>query len=157
MYNTLGFDPLEDNYDGKSISDLSAQVKQHFEETEKESIKIKYNLFGNQTKVSVKIDGVPNEAMQAQMKAQLVAMLARNQIVNDDVNGLPLTFSLKRNTNLAIEKASWDIQLRDKTGKVQSAAYSTKMPEKSRNSVVEATLIAAATSQINTMKTSFRI
>ena len=153
LYNTLGFDPLEDNYDGKSISDLSAQVKQHFEETEKESIKLKSNLFGNQTKVSVKIDGVPNEAMQAQMKAQLVAMLARNQIVNDDVNGLPLTFSLKRNTNLAIEKASWDIQLRDKTGKVQSAAYSTKMPEKSRDSVVEATLIAAATSQINTMKT----
>ena len=154
LYNTLGFDPLEDNYDGKSISDLSAQVKQHFEETEKDSLKLKSNLFGNQAKVSIKIDGVPDLAMHKQMKAQLVSLLARNQIVSDDASGLPLTFILKRDTNLAIEKASWDIQLSDKNGKVQqSAAYSTKMPEKSRDSVVEATLIAAATSQINTMKT----
>lgn len=154
LYNTLGFDPLEDNYDGNSISDLSAKVKAHFNETEQESLKMKSNLFGNQTKVSIKIDGVPNQAMQAQMKTQLAALLARNQIVIDDVNGLPLTFSLKRDTNLAIEKANWDIQLSDKAGNIQqSAAYTTKMPEKSRDSVIQATLIAAATSQINTMKT----
>lgn len=154
LYNTLGFDPLEDNYNGDSIADLSAKVRAHFNETEQDSVKMKSNLFGNQTKVSIKIDGVPDQAMHAQMKAQLVALLARNQIVSDDVNGLPLTFSLKRDTNLAIEKANWDIQLSDKGGKVQqSTAYSTKMPEKSRDSVVEATLIAAATSQINTMKT----
>lgn len=154
LYNTLGFDPLEDNYNGDSIADLSAKVKTHFNETEQDSLKMKSNLFGNQTKVSIIIDGVTNHAMHTQMKTQLVALLARNQIINDDINGLPLTFSLKRDTNLAIEKASWDIQLSDKAGKVQqSAAYSTKMPEKSRDSVVQATLIAAATSQINTMKT----
>jgi hypothetical protein len=154
LYNTLGFDPLEDNYDGNSIADLSAKVKTHFDETEKDSLKMKSNLFGNQTKVSIKIDGVPNQAMHTQMKAQLVTLLARNQIVNDDINGLPLTFSLKRDTSLAIEKASWAIQLSDKKGKVtQTAAYATKMPEKSRDSIVEATLIAAATSNINTMKT----
>ena len=154
LYNTLGFDPLEDNYNGDSIADLSAKVKTHFNETEQDSLKMKSNLFGNQTKVSIIIDGVTNHAMHTQMKTQLVALLARNQIINDDINGLPLTFSLKRDTKLAIEKARWDIQLSDKAGKVQqSAAYSTKMPEKSRDSVVQATLIAAATSQINTMKT----
>jgi outer membrane protein TolC len=154
LYNTLGFDPLEDNYQGDSIADLSAKVKAHFQETEAESLKMKSNLFGNLTKVSIKIDGVQDKAMHAQMKQQLVALLARNQIINDEANGLPLTFSLKVANNLAIDKASWDIKLSDKQGKVtQTAAYATKMPEKSRDSIVEATLIAAATSNINTMKT----
>ncbi len=154
LYNTLGFDPLEDNYGDNSISDLSAKVRQHFDETEQDSLKMKSNLFGNQTKVSVNIEGVKDKALHAQMKQKLVTLLARNQIVSDDVNGLPLTFSLKVNNDLAIDKANWAIQLRDKAGKVtQTAAYATKMPEKSRDSIVEATLIAAATSNLSTMKT----
>ncbi len=153
LYNTLGFDPLEDNYDGNSIGELTGKVKQHFEETEKEELKMKSNLFGNLTKVSVNIEGVPDKAVHAAMQQQLIALLARNQIVHDAA-GLPLTFSLKRDTNLAIEKMSWAIELSDKQGRVrQSANYVTKMPEKSRDSVLQATLIAAATSQLSTMKT----
>ena len=151
LYNTLGFDPLEDNYDGNSITELTDKVKQHFDETEKESLKMKSNLFGNQTKVAVNVEGVPDN-MRAEMRKQLIALLARNQIVHDEA-GLPLTFSLKRDTTLAIEKMTWDIKLSDKQGKVQkSAAYMTKMPENSRDSILQATLIAAATSQLDTMK-----
>ncbi len=152
LYNTLGFDPLEDNYDGNSITELTDKVKQHFGETEKESLKMKSNLFGNQTKVAVNIEGVPDNAARTEMRKQLIELLARNQIVHDEA-GLPLTFSLKRDTNLAIEKMTWDIKLSDKKGKVQkSAAYMTKMPENSRDSILQATLIAAATSQLTTMK-----
>lgn len=151
LYNTLGFDPLEDNYDGNSITELTDKVKQHFDETEKESLKMKSNLFGNQTKVAVNIEGVPDN-MRNEMRKQLIVLLARHQIVHDE-GGLPLTFSLKRDTTLAIEKMTWDIKLSDKQGKVQkSAAYMTKMPENSRDSILQATLIAAATSQLTTMK-----
>lgn len=153
LYNTLGFDPLEDNYDGNSIADLTAKVKQHFDETEQESLKMKSNLFGNQTKVSVNIQGVKDAKLQQMMKDKLITLLARNQIIHDDA-GMPLTFSLKRDITLAIEKASWNIQLSDKSGKVtQRVNYATKIPEKSRDSVLEATLIAAATSQLSEMKT----
>lgn len=153
LYNTLGFDPLEDNYGGNSISDLTGRVKQHFEETETESLKMKSNLFGNQAKVAVNIEGAPNKAVQAAMQQALIALLARNHIVHDAA-GLPLTFSLQRDTHLAIEKASWAIRLSDKQGKVyHSAAYTTKMPENSRDAVLQASLIAAATSQLGTMKT----
>jgi outer membrane protein TolC len=152
LYNTLGFDPLEDNYGDASIADLSARVKEHFEETEKESIKMKSNLFGNQTKVSVNIKGVQDKQLEAAMRQKLVNLLARNNIAHD-ASGLPLTFSLKRDTNLAIEKASWNIELADAKGKsIEKAAYTTKMPEQSRSSIVEATLIAAATSNISQMK-----
>ena len=152
LYNTLGFDPLEDNFDGNTIPELTHRVKQHLEETEQDSLKLKSNLFGNQTKVSIKIEGVNDKVLQAHMTHQLITLLARNQII-DDANGMPLTFSLKRESNLALEKASWAIQLSDKQGQVtHNATYSTKIPEKSRNSVLEATLIAAATSQLSTMK-----
>ena len=73
--------------------------------------------------------------------------------MNDAQHGLPLTFSLKRDNKLAIDKANWSINLGDKAGKVvQTAEYSTKIPEKSRDSVLESTLIAAATSKLNDMK-----
>ena len=154
LYNTLGFDPLEDNFDGNTISELTNRVKTHLDESEKESLKMKSNLFGNQTKVSVNVEGVKNQALSAQMKDKLIGLLARNQIVNDDLNGMPLTFNLKIDNHLAIDKANWSIKLADKQGKItQTAAYATKIPEKSRDSVVEATLIAAATSQLSNMKT----
>ena len=154
LYNTLGFDPLEDNFDGNSISELSLRVKEHLQETEQDSLKMKSNLFGNQTKVSLKIEGVKDARLQKQMKEKLLALLARNQIVNDDAGGIPVTFSLKRDTTLAIEKANWSIQLGSKKDKTsQTANYITKIPENSRDSVLESTLIAAATSQLSTMKT----
>ena len=154
LYNTLGFDPLEDNYAGSNVAELSQRVKAHFNETETEALKMKSNLFGNQTKVSIKVKGVQDAALQKQMQVKLVELFARNQIVSDEMNGMPLIFSLTRDNQLAIDKANWSIQLADKAGKVtQTAAYTTKIPEKSRDSVVEATLIAAATSQLNTMKT----
>lgn len=153
LYNTLGFDPLEDNFEGADIAELSARVKAHFTQTEKDALKMKSNLFGDQTKVSVNIKGVKNAALKNKMQTKLVALLARNNIKHDAA-GMPLTFSLKRNTKLSIEKAQWAIDLTDASGQqVQSAAYATKMPEHSRASVVEATLIAAATSNLGKMKT----
>lgn len=154
LYNTLGFDPLEDNYQNDSIAQLAGRVKSHLQETEQDSLKMKSNLFGNSTKVSLKVEGIEDAQLQKQMTEKLISLLARNQIVNDVENGMPLTFSLKRDNKLAIEKADWKINLSDKEGKVvQTAEYTTKIPEKSRNSVLESTLIAAATSKLSDMKT----
>ena len=154
LYNTLGFDPLADNYQGDSVVQLASRVKAYLQETEQDSLKMKSNLFGNSATVSLKIDGIQDLALQKQMTEKLVALLARNQIVNDAKNGMPLTFSLTRDNKLAIDKANWQIKLGDKKGKVvQTAEYTTKMPEKSRDSVLESTLIAAATSRLSDMKT----
>jgi hypothetical protein len=154
LYNTVGFDPLEDNYQSDSVAELASRVKAHFSETEQDSLKMKSNLFGNQTKISLKIEGVHDAKLQKQMTENLIALLARNQIVNDAENGMPLTFSLKRDNKLAIDKANWQIKLGDKAGNhVQSTNYITKIPENSRNSVLESTLIAAATSKLSDMKT----
>lgn len=154
LYNTLGFDPLEDDYGNNSISKLSARVKQHLEETEKESLKMKSNLFGNSTSVSVNIKGIDNAQQRQQLKEKVSIVLARNQIPQSN-DGVPLTFNLKRdNNNLAIDKVNWLIQFNENAGKAQKKVeYVTKIPENSRDSVLEATLIAAITSQLSTVKT----
>ena len=157
LYNSLGFDPLQDDFDGNSISQLASRIKQHINDENSDSLKFKSNLFGNSAKVSVRIEGIEEPALHAQVKQSLVALLGRHEIVNDDAAGLPLSFSLKRETNLAVERTDWSIRLSDQAGKIsESADFVTKIPEKSRNSVIEATLLAAATLNLPAMKSWLR-
>ena len=153
LYNSLGFDPLQDDFDGNSISQLASRIKQHINDENTDSLKFKSNLFGNSNKVSVRVEGIEEPALNARIKQSLVALLDRHEIVNDEVAGLPLSFSLKRDTSLAVERTDWSIRLSDKTGQISdSAEFMTKIPEKSRDSVIEATLLAAATFNLPAMK-----
>lgn len=149
LYNTLGFDPLEDNYENNSVSELSQRVKQHLQETETSALKMKSNLFGNSTSVSIKIEGVKNTALKENMTKKLTALLARNQIVQNAESGVPLTFKLNRSNKLDIDQAVWQINVSNKGKVTNTAEYTTKIPENSRHSVLESTLIAAATSRLN--------
>ena len=153
MYNTLGFDPLEDNFDGKTIPAIADLVKKGLNEEATDGLKMKSNLFGASTKVSVQIKGIESPQLAQQLKQNLVTMLERNQVANDDAVGLPLVFTLRRDTTLAIDKADWAIRFGDRQGRIlEGADYATKIPEISRNSVIESTLIAAATSHLSAMK-----
>lgn len=153
MYNTLGFDPLEDNFDGKTIPAIAELIKKGLSEEATDGLKMRSNLFGNTTKVSIQINGIESPQLTHQLKQNLVTMLERNQVVNDDALGLPLVFTLRRDTTLSIDKADWAIRLSDRQGRVVDGAdYATKIPEISRNSVIESTLIAAATSNLSVMK-----
>ena len=153
MYNTLGFDPLEDNFDGKTIPAIAELIKKGLSEEATDGLKMRSNLFGNTTKVSIQINGIESPQLTHQLKQNLVTMLERNQVVNDDALGLPLVFTLRRDTTLSIDKADWAIRLGDRQGRVVDGAdYATKIPEISRNSVIESTLIAAATSNLSVMK-----
>lgn len=152
LYTSLGFDPFEYNFEGQSIAELSEKVKQHFEETESHTLKMKSNLFKEPSIVSIQLQGVQDAALKANMQTELEALLNRNNIEHD-ANGLPLTFSLQRDTKLSVDKAEWAINLKDSAGQtVDSTAYSTKMPEDSRASTIQASLIAAATSKLTEMK-----
>lgn len=153
LYNSLGFDPIQDDFDGNSVAQLANRIKQHIDEESRESLRFKSNLFGSTTKVSVRIEGVEEPALKARMKTTLLGLLNRNDIAHDDAAGLPLSFSLSRNTALAVERTDWSIRLADKDGKVSdSSDFMTKIPENSRDSVVEATLIAAATANLPAVK-----
>lgn len=149
LYNTLGFDPLPDDFDGNDLQALTERVRAHLKATEQDTLKMTSNLFGHAPSVSVRLVGVDNPVMNVRMKAQISELLARNQVEVDASNGVPVTFTLSREAKDSLENASWSIVLADAKGKVKGEArHASTLPTNSRNTAYEATLVAAVTSKL---------
>jgi outer membrane protein TolC len=153
LYNTLGFDPLPDDFEGNALPQLTERVRVHLKATEEDSLRMTSNLFGYAPAVSVRLVGVDDPVMNVRMKAQISELLTRNQVDIDTPNGIPMTFSLQRERKDGLEKANWSIVLRDSKGSQKGAAHQTStMPENARNSAYEASLVAAVTSKLPQMR-----
>ena len=77
LYSSLGFDPLDDNFEGNDIPTLTGRVREHLKLTEQDTLKMTSNLFGYAPSVSVRLVGVDDSVMQVRMKAQIHEMLVR--------------------------------------------------------------------------------
>ena len=149
LYNTLGFDPLPDDFDGNDLSVLTERVRAHLKATEQDTLKMTSNLFGHVPSVSVVLAGVENPVMNVRMKAQISELLARNQVEVDASNGIPVTFTLSREAKDSLENANWSIRLADARGNVKGEArHASTLPVNSRSTAYEATLVAAVTSRL---------
>lgn len=153
LYNTLGFDPLPDDFEGNALPQLTERVRVHLKSTEEDSLKMTSVLFGFAPAVSVRLVGVSDPVMQVRMRAQINELLTRNQVDVDAPNGLPMTFSLQREPRDGLEKASWSIELKDAKGAIKGqTTQATTMPADSRNSAYEASLVSAVTSKLPQMR-----
>jgi outer membrane protein TolC len=153
LYNTLGFDPLPDDFDGNDLALLTERVRGHLRATEQDTLKMTSNLFGHAPSVSVRLVGVENPVLNVRMKAQISELLARNQVEVDASNGIPVTFTLARESKDSLENAKWSIKLADSSGKVKGEAWHASMlPAQARNTAYEATLVAALTSKLPQLK-----
>lgn len=153
LYNTLGFDPLPDNFEGDDLARLTDRVRQHLHSTEKDVFRMQSNLFGTLPAVSIHLAGVSDAASQVRMKAQMLDLLARNHVAVDDKGGMPMTFALQRDTRNGLEKATWSIALADAQGRiVGSAEHSATLPGNARAATYEAALTAAATQTVPQMQ-----
>ncbi len=152
LYNTLGFDPLEDNYSKSTISELSNRIKTHITQTQTSALAFESHLFNQPETVHVKIEGVNNPEQVSKMKSQVIQLLARNNIQHQE-QAQPLVFKLDQKNHLSIDKTQWRIQMQDAQGKpVELSSYETKIPSGSRASVLESSLLAAATFKLNEVK-----
>lgn len=152
LYNTLGFDPLEDNYNKSTIADLSKRIKTHITQTQTSALAFQSHLFNQPETVNVKIEGVNNPEQVSKMKSQVIELLARNNSQHQE-QAQPLVFKLDQKNHLSIDKTQWHIQLHDAKGKpIELASYETKIPTGSRPSVLESSLIAAATFKLGEVK-----
>ena len=152
LYNTLGFDPLPDDFDGNDLPKLTERVREHLRATEKDMYKMQSNLFSALPAVSVRLAGVNDATSQVRMKAQIVELLSRNSFVIDDRKGMPITFALQREARNGLEKANWTIALANGEGRMLgSANYTATVPGDARPSTYEAALVAAATQAVPQM------
>lgn len=149
LQNTLGFDPLADDFEGNDLPVLTERVRTHLNTIQKDAFKMSSNLFGFNPNVSIRLDGVTDPVTKVRMTAQLSELFTRNQMVVDPKDGAPITFRLTTQPNGSLEKISWSMQVVDRKGQVKgNADYSTSAPHHARQTVYEAALVAAVTSKL---------
>ena len=148
LYNTLGFDPLPDNFEDDTLEILTGRIREHIKATE-DSLRMTSNLFGHLPTVSIAFIGVEDPVMQVRMKAQVAVLLARHQIDLDADSGFPFVLTLQSIQNDEIETAYWRLVLEDHKGmNKKSAKFVTTIPSNSRDLAYESALIAAVTSTL---------
>lgn len=156
LYNSLGFDPIADDFQGKDLTQLTQQVRTHLQATEKDAFALSSNLFGRAPSAAVKITGFTDPVQQVRIAALAKDFLARHQIESHDEEGIPLELSFESGERLGLERADWTLRLKDSEGVVrQEARFTTTMPQNSRPSVLESSLVAALNANLKNVKNWF--
>lgn len=152
LYNTLGFDPIADDFEGNDLAQLTERVKGHLQATEKDAFSLSSNLFGRAAAVNVNLAGIQDPVQQVRMKALVTELLGRHQIATDAKDGVPLKLEFTSAESNGVEKAAWTLRLTDESGKPQQARFATTIPANARASVYESSLMAALNANLGDIK-----
>lgn len=152
LYNTLGFDPIADDFGNNDLPKLTERVKTHLQATEKDAFALSSNLFGRAASVNVNLAGIQDPVQQVRMKALVTELLGRHHIETNGQDGVPLKLEFASAESNGVEKASWTVKLTDESGKPQQARFATTIPANARASVYESSLMAALNANLGDIK-----
>lgn len=153
LYNSLGFDPIADDFETNDLPTLSQRVRAHLQATEKDAFSLSSNLFGRAPSVNVQLAGIQDPVQQVRMKVMVNELLARHQIETDDSKGIPMELTFQSTEQGGIEKAAWTLKMMDGSGQVkQQARFATTIPSNARKSVYESSLMAAMNANLGDIK-----
>src|SRR5690606_14821066 len=138
LYNTLGFDPIADDFENNDLTALTERVRSHLKTAEKGAFEMSSNLFGRAPSVNVHLAGITDPVQNVRMKALVTELLARNDITTtDSTDATPLTLAYHAVGNNGLDKATWTVGMTDEAGQPQQARFATTIPSNSRTSVYE--------------------
>jgi hypothetical protein len=157
LYNSLGFDPIADDFEANDLGTLTQRVAAHLKATEKDAFSMSSNLFGQATVVNLQLAGISDPVQQVRMKALVSQLLARHQIATDPKAGVPLNLSFQAAGRNGVEKASWTLNVTDDAGQAQQARFATTIPTDARPSVYESSLVAALNANLGELKTWLKV
>lgn len=153
LYNTLGFDPIADDFDANELPVLTQRVRTHLQASEKDAFSMSSNLFGRVATVNVQLAGIEDPVQKVRMKALVTELLARHDITTTDkVEGKPLTLAFESAGSNGLERATWTVNVTDEAGQKQQARFATTIPSNSRKSVYESSLVAALNANLGDIK-----
>lgn len=152
LYNTLGFDPIADDFEGNDLNTLTQRVRAHLKATESDAFVMSSNLFGRPAVVNVQLEGIQDPVQKVRMKALVTELLARHQIGTDATQGTPLHLAFESAGRNGVEKATWTLNLTDEAGQSQRARFATTIPLNARASVYESSLMAAMNAHLGELK-----
>ena len=113
LYNTLGFDPIADDFEANDLGTLSQRVKAHLQAAEKDAFALSSNLFGRAPSVQIKLAGISDPVQQVRMRAVATELLARHHIEVDAQQGTPLELAFESGLSNGLQRASWTLNLQD--------------------------------------------
>lgn len=158
LYNSLGFDPIADDFEGNDLQQLTQRVAQHLQATQKDAFAMSSNLFGQAPVVSVQLAGIQDPVQRVRMTALVKDVLSRHQIEADDQRGVPLQLSFDSDRRPGVERASWTVKLMDDSAQVRrQARFDTTIPADARASVYESSLVAALNANLGSIKSWLQI
>ena len=157
LYNTLGFDPIADDFEGNDLDTLTQRVRAHLKATESDAFVMSSNLFGRPAVVSVRLEGIQDPVQKVRMTALVTELLARHQIGTDAQQGTPLHLAFESAGRNGVEKATWTLNLTDEAGQSQRARFATTLPLNARASVYESSLMAAMNSHLGELKSWLKV
>ena len=158
LYNSLGFDPIADDFEGNDLQQLTQRVAQHLQATQKDAFAMSSNLFGQAPVVSVQLAGIQDPVQRVRMTALVKDVLSRHQIEADDQRGVPLQLSFDSDRRPGVERASWTVKLMGDSAQVrQQARFDTTIPADARASVYESSLVAALNANLGSIKSWLQI
>jgi outer membrane protein TolC len=152
LYNTLGFDPIADDFEGNDLDTLTQRVRAHLKASQTDAFVMSSNLFGRPAVVSVRLEGIQDPVQKVRMTALVTELLARHQIGTDAQQGTPLLLAFESAGGNGVEKATWTLNLTDEAGQSQRARFATTIPLNARASVYESSLMAAMNSHLGELK-----
>lgn len=152
LYNTIGFDPIADDFEGNDIGALTQRIKAHLQAVDKDAFALSSNLFGRAPTVNLNLAGIEDPVQQVRMKALASELLARHHIGIDAKDGVPLTLAYQAQAANGVQKASWTLQVTDEAGQAQQARFATTIPANARASVYESSLMAALNANLGEIK-----
>jgi outer membrane protein TolC len=156
LYNSLGFDPINDDFNDNDLGQLTQRVRGHLQATEKGAFSMSSNLFGRAPSVALQLNGITDPVQKVRMTALVKDLLARHQIEADDQAGTPLHIAFESGQRLGLERAAWTMRMLDADGAVKKEArFDTTMPQDARRSVYESSLTAALNANMSDLKNWF--
>lgn len=153
LYNSLGFDPLADDFEANDLKQLTARVAEHLKASQQDAFVMSSNLFGRAPVVSVRLAGIEDPVQKVRMTALVKDVLSRHQIEADDQKGVPLELSFDSRQRAGVDRASWTVRLLDESQvEPRQARFDTTIPSNARASVYEASLVAALTANLDSIR-----
>lgn len=153
LYNSLGFDPLADDFEANDLKQLTARVAEHLKASQQDAFVMSSNLFGRAPVVSVRLAGIEDPVQKVRMTALVKDVLSRHQIEADDQKGVPLELSFDSRRRAGVDRASWTVRLLDESQvEPRQARFDTTIPSNARASVYEASLVAALTANLDSIR-----
>ncbi|GAA6140184.1 TolC family protein [Hydrogenophaga sp. 5NK40-0174] len=154
LYNSVGFDPIADDFEDNNLQELTTRVGQHLNAVQQDAFSMSSNLFGRAPSVRLDLAGIEDPIQQVRMKAMVAELLNRHDIETEGGQGQSLRLSFASTPTNGVERASWTLGLVGEDGQVkQEARFATTLPADARRSMYESSLMAAMNAKLGDIKT----